>query len=89
MCGGFAFPVLLVCCAGVIVGLPLSTSANLPLHATNAFITPDFDEVIKAREEKTYRLFISCTRRCSVEGQSSGMRVVRRYLQAFRAEVTM
>ena len=80
MRGGFAFPVLIVCYPGVIVGLPLSTSADLPLHATNAFATPDFDEVVKAGEEKAYRLFISCTRRCSVEGQSSGMRVARRYL---------
>ena len=68
MRGGFAFLVLIVCCPSAIVGLPLSTSANLLLHATNAFATPDFDEVIKAREEKAYRLFIGCTRRCSVEG---------------------
>ena len=68
MRGGFAILVLIVYYPGVIVGLPLSTSANLLLHATNAFATPDFDEVIKAREEKACRLFISCRRRCSVGG---------------------
>lgn len=77
---GFAFPTIIVCRFGVIAGLPFPTSADLLLHATNAFATPCFNEVIKAREEKAHRVFINCTCRCSGEGQSSGRRVARRSL---------